>query len=126
MAAKRLLRDLKGTMKFVVLPSKSQSLALTIYIDVDWASSIDDKRSIGGRCVYMGDSLISWNSGKYKVVSWSFTEAEFHYLAFGITELLWIQQILTALLVILFRILFYILVINMLIWTFISYWKRNF
>lgn len=67
MIAKRLHRYLKGTSTYGLMLYQSQSLNLTAYADINWASSNDDNRSIGGYCIYLGHSLVSWNSGSLKV-----------------------------------------------------------
>lgn len=96
-ATKRLLRYLKGSIQFRVMLHKTQILSLSLCIDENLASNTNDRRSIGGHCIYMEDSLISQYSSKHKVVSKSSTKIEFKALAYGITELLWFKCLLTEL-----------------------------
>lgn len=50
-------------LKQVFLPSSTAfSLPLSGFSDVDWAASSDDRKSIRGYCVYLGESLNSWSS----------------------------------------------------------------
>lgn len=81
-------------MEYGFIFLKSPSLTLKVYTDTDWASSTDSRRSSCEHCVCMGNSLISYNLGKLKVVSRLSTKVEFRALTFGITELVWIQNIL--------------------------------
>lgn len=60
-ACKRLLRFLKGT-KSTCLCFTTSSNYLETYADAVWASCPDDRRSIGGHCVYFGSNLIVWSS----------------------------------------------------------------
>ena len=59
--AKRILRYLKGTVQYGLHISPSDRLQITGYSDADWACCPDDRRSVAGYCVYLGDSLISWS-----------------------------------------------------------------
>ncbi|KAM6582190.1 hypothetical protein CsatB_009192 [Cannabis sativa] len=63
-ATKRVLRYLKGTMYHGIHISPGTQLNLVGFSDVGWACCPDDRQSIVGYCVYMGDSLISWSSKK--------------------------------------------------------------
>ena len=39
--------------------TKSSSLFVTAYSDVDWAGCADDRRSTGGFAVFLGTNLVS-------------------------------------------------------------------
>lgn len=72
---KRLLQYFKGIMQFAIMLHNTQSLVLFVYTNADWASSIDNTRSIVGYCVYMDNSLISQHLGKHKVICRSSIDA---------------------------------------------------
>ncbi|KAI5428529.1 hypothetical protein KIW84_033494 [Lathyrus oleraceus] len=48
---------------------------------IHWATSIDDRKSMAGQCVFLGETLISWASRKQRVVSRSSTESKYRALA---------------------------------------------
>ncbi|XP_031263116.1 uncharacterized protein LOC116121009 [Pistacia vera] len=85
-AAKRVLRYLKGTLHFALQFSKG-SLNLNAFCDSDWAGSPDDRKSTSGYCIYLGPCLISWTAKKQPVVSRSSTEAEYRSMAHIVAEL---------------------------------------
>uniref|UniRef100_A0A803PQB9 Reverse transcriptase Ty1/copia-type domain-containing protein n=1 Tax=Cannabis sativa TaxID=3483 RepID=A0A803PQB9_CANSA len=93
-AAKRVLRYLKGTMYHRLHIKVLDRLAITGYSDADWACCPDDRRSVVGYCVYLGDTLVSWSSKKQVVVSRSSTESEYRALAQVSAEIAWIQALL--------------------------------
>jgi hypothetical protein len=93
-SVKRVLRYLRGTTDLGLHIKFSTRLALTGYSDADWASSPDDRKSIGGYCVYFGDTLVSWSSKKQGAVSRSSTESEYRALAHVAAEIAWIQALL--------------------------------
>ena len=75
LAIKRIFRYLKGTIEFGLWYPKGNELTLVSYIDADWAGSIDDRKSISGATLYLGDCLVSWSSKKQPSVFLSTTKA---------------------------------------------------
>lgn len=93
-AAKRILRYLKGILHHGLHIRHSDNLSLIGYSDADWACCPDDRRSIGGYCIYFGDTLISWSSKKQTVVSRSSTESEYRALAQTTAKIIWVEYLL--------------------------------
>ncbi|XP_062102934.1 uncharacterized mitochondrial protein AtMg00810-like [Humulus lupulus] len=96
-AAKRILRSLKGTMYHGLHIAPSTNSTLIGLSNADWACCPDDRKSIAGYCVFLGDSLISWASKKQSVVARSSTESEYRALAHLAAELTWLQELLNEL-----------------------------
>lgn len=65
--------------------------------DVDWASSVDDQKSIIAYCVFLGNTLVSWSSKKQTVVAQSSTKFEYRALAHAFAEVMWLKQLLLEL-----------------------------
>ena len=63
-AVKRIFRYLKGTPKFRLWYDKSNDFTLYAYTDVDWAGSMDDRKSTSGGAFFLGGRLVSWLSKK--------------------------------------------------------------
>jgi hypothetical protein len=92
-AAKRILRYLKGTLDKGIL-FQSGPITLTAFKDVDWAGDPCDRRSTSGIIVFLGNNPITWLAKKQHIVSRSSTEVEYRFLANGAAELAWIRQVL--------------------------------
>ncbi|KAE8667725.1 hypothetical protein F3Y22_tig00112383pilonHSYRG00494 [Hibiscus syriacus] len=93
-AVKRVLRYLRGTLGLVFFP-KTEPFQLVAFADADWGSSVDDRRSISGTCVFLGGSMVQWCSKKQKIVSRSTTEAEYRSLADATSDIVWLEALLT-------------------------------
>lgn len=93
-AIKRVLRYLAGTIDHGLVLTPGQ-LELVCYSDADRASSIEDRRSTSGYVVFLSPNPVAWCSKKQLVVSRSSAEAEYRSLANCVSELLWLQQLLT-------------------------------
>jgi hypothetical protein len=63
-ATKRIIKYLKGKLDYALIlgGDKKDATILTTYSDSNWAEDIDDRRSVSGYVIKLGQSVISWNS----------------------------------------------------------------
>ena len=76
-AAKHVMRYLKGTIYFGLYYDDSHEYRLYGSIDVDWDGSISYKKITSGRCICLGFAMSSWYSKKQSSVSHSMAEARY-------------------------------------------------
>lgn len=92
---KRVLRYLKGTLDQKLTYDRNISEnALYGYVDADWGSDKQDRKSTTGYVYYIYGCLCVWSSKKQGSVSLSSTEAEYVALSEACTEVIWIKRIL--------------------------------
>ena len=75
----------------------TSQLDLVAYPNANWANNLDNHKSTGGYCIYLGSSLVSWNAKKQSIVCCSSTESEYRSLVNTTAELAWIQSLLIEL-----------------------------
>ena len=87
---------MKGTSSFGLHLTRDSFFFLSLYgfTGVDWAGSTDDQKSMGGYIVFLGNTPISWKSGKQRTVAHSSTKAEYKALPDGTTKVLWLHYLL--------------------------------
>jgi hypothetical protein len=91
LAAKRILRYLKGTPSLGLWYPKDSGFELTAYTDSDYAGCKLDRKSTSGSCQFLGEKLVSWSSRKQNCVSTSTAEAEYVAAASCCSQVLWIK-----------------------------------
>lgn len=98
-AVKRVFRYLKGSMDHCLIfkGCKADKFELVGYSDADWAGSTNDRKSIGGYCFYLNNSLISHMSKKQKTIALSTAESETHAAVQATKEAIWLRNILQEL-----------------------------
>ncbi|KAH9672921.1 retrovirus-related pol polyprotein from transposon RE1 [Citrus sinensis] len=93
-ACKKILRYLKATEDYGLMFKARDGINLTAYTDADWACDVDDRKSVGAYCVYLGQNLVSWSSKKQQTVARSSTESKYRALSTACAEIVWIQALL--------------------------------
>lgn len=97
LAAKRILRYIKGTTELGVFYKRGEGNArLLAYTDSDYVGDLDDRRSTSGFVFMMASGAISWASKKQPVVALSTTEAEYIAAASCACQSVWLSRILEA------------------------------
>ena len=89
---KIIFRYLKGTLEFGLWYSRINDFTLIAYIDVNWAGSIDDKKSTSEGEFFLGKCLVSWLRKKQTLISLSIAEAEYIVAATCCTQVMWMKQ----------------------------------
>ena len=99
---KYVLHYIKGTKDFGLLfKSTGKSLIdlwiLQMYVDSDYATDVDTRRSRAGYLIYLNGNLISYRSclqpGKADIATGT-CEAEYKALSLALKELTWIRMVL--------------------------------
>jgi len=81
-------------LAMVFLYKSNTSLKIQAFSDSDWATCATTRRSVSRYCVFLGTSLVAWNSKKQTTISRSSSEAEYRALASLACELQWIQYLI--------------------------------
>ncbi|XP_057844975.2 secreted RxLR effector protein 161-like [Cryptomeria japonica] len=70
-AAKRIMRYVSGTQHFGIQYSPTEKFELVGYIDSDWASLVDDRKSTSSYVFSFGSGVVSWSSKKQATMAFS-------------------------------------------------------
>ena len=94
-AAKHILRCLRGTIDYGLKYEVNQKINLEGYVDSDWAGSAIDRKSTSGCCFSMGLGVISWFSRKQSCVALSTAKVEYGTACSTSCEAVWLQKLLS-------------------------------
>ena len=98
-ALQRVYRYLRGTsqLKLTFRGGSSSTTKPIGYADADWASDINDRRSISGYTYIIGGGAICWPSKKQHSTALSSTEAEYMAACNATKEAVWLRSFLQEL-----------------------------
>jgi hypothetical protein len=74
-AAKHVMRYLKGTLEFGLSYNGDHDFILSGYTDSDWTGNVFDRKSTSICCFNLGSTMISWQSRKLSSIALTTTEA---------------------------------------------------
>ncbi|KAH9678443.1 retrovirus-related pol polyprotein from transposon RE1 [Citrus sinensis] len=95
-------RSIVGGLQYLILTRPE--IAYSVHkLNADWGSDLDDRRSTGAYCVYLGNNLISWSSKKQSIVTKSAAESEYRALAAAVSEITWLNLYFLRLIYIVWR-----------------------
>lgn len=96
-AAKRVIRYLKGTKNYKLRFGSGDGWKLTGYSDSDWKGDRSNGRSTTGYLFFYGKGSIAWMSKRQTSVALSSMEAEYNALAVTCQEAIWLRRLLADL-----------------------------
>ena len=96
-AAKHVLRYLRGMIRYGLRYTSAEGVRLFIYTDLDWADSAVDRKSTSRYCFSMGFTMIFWSSRKQSFVALSTAEAEYISASDAGKEAIWLRKLLGGL-----------------------------
>ena len=96
-AAKHILRYLKGIVDYGLKYKIDQRINLEGYVDSDWVGSAINRNRTSGCCFSMGLGVISWFSRKQSYVALSTTEVEYVAACSYSCEAIWLRKLLSDL-----------------------------
>ena len=91
LAAKRIMRYLKGTPYLGLWYTKGLGFELKAFTDADYGRCNLDRKSTSGHLQFFGGKLVCWDSKKQQCVSTSTAEAEYVAAASCCSQVLWMQ-----------------------------------
>ncbi|KXJ75469.1 hypothetical protein RP20_CCG011674 [Aedes albopictus] len=89
MAAKRILRYLKGTKDMKLVYSSESEESFHGYSDADWGNDPETRRSVTGYVFKHSGGAVAWSCRRQPTVALSTTEAEYMAIAAAGQEALW-------------------------------------
>jgi len=94
-----LFRYLCGTSdyKLVYCHGVSGGNSILRYVDADWGSNVNDRKSTSGYIFTLSGGAISWSSKKQSAVALSSTEAKYITGTHAAKEAIWLRQLFAGL-----------------------------
>ena len=96
-AAKHILRNLKGTIDYGLRYVADCEFGLVGYTDLDWAGSVTERKSTSGCCFSLGSTVIAWRIRKQTSVVLNTTKVEYIDACSASSEVVWLRKMLSGL-----------------------------
>ncbi len=87
----RVMQYLVGTKTLGIIYDIKQKMELEAYVNSDYASDKDERKSTTGYMIMLGGGAIQWKSQIQKTVSLSSTEAEYKALSTCVAEVSYLK-----------------------------------
>jgi len=97
LAAKRILRYIKGTMNLGLFYAYGDEAKLVGYSNDDWGCDQDERKSTTGYVFYFSSTAFSWTSKKQAIVTLSTCETEYVAASSTACEAIWLRNLLKEL-----------------------------
>lgn len=92
-----MLRNLQGTLSHGLLFYTCYATYPNNLCESDWGSSIKDRRSTLGFCIYLGGNLVGWSSKKQHLVARSPSDVKYGNIANAVADIAWFVSLLSEL-----------------------------
>ena len=96
-AVLQIIKYLLGTKDLCLTFKRGSDLDLSVYTDSNYAEKADDRRSVSGVVVTLGNATVGWISSTQRIVTLSTTEAEYVALGDGVQEVLFAKSVMSFL-----------------------------
>ena len=93
-ATKHVLRNLKGTIDYVLRYVADYEFRLVGYTNSDWVGSVTDRKSTSGCCSSLGSAVIAWRRRKHSSLELSTTEEEYIAVCSASSKVVWLRKML--------------------------------
>ena len=94
-ATTKILSYLDGIKSFEITYVRGSGLGLEAYADADYANKANDRRSVSGKAVTLGGTVVSHASKTQHAVSLSTSEIEYITAGYGVKEALFARALLS-------------------------------
>ena len=98
----RIMDYVHETKDYGVILTRSENkvLKVTAYVDSNYASDWDTRKSVTGYVVYINGNIVAWKSKSQKCVTLSSTEAEYVALSQCVSEVIYVKQVLESIMMV--------------------------
>ena len=93
-AVLQIIRYLLGTKDLGITFERRSGLDLSLFTDSDCAEKANDRRSVSGIAVVLGNAAVSYSSNTQKIIAQSAAESEYVAVGDGVKEGLFVRQVL--------------------------------